>query len=188
MSNEPNGKGAKKMSYFKSIGILIFLVSVLYACNNDNNNKDELVTGTDQANQTTEANQANQNDNGQTEQTVTDDQNEGDEPVDTPYNFTHFDLDVEYENDISYEVEFANDQKGVTAEIDDEINKVETRGDDANNKLVKYFELLTFDANSEDNDVLSQVITAFNLDEDFKSFELEVEYKNGEVKTYKFNK
>lgn len=171
------------MKLLKSMLTIPLLLGVLYACNDGD--QDEIITdtGKDTVNDTAN-NNADQN-NG-TDQNATDDQNEGEEHVDTPYNFTHFDLDVEYDNDVSYDVEYANDQKGMSAEFEDERNNIHSEGDDAYNKIVKYLELLTFNANTEDEEVLSQVITAFELDENYTSFELEVKFNNGEVKRYNF--
>lgn len=66
----------------------------------------------------------------------------------------------------------------MSAELDNS-NHGHSKGDDDYNKLVKYLELLTVDATSDPEDVLSQVITAFNL---------EVRYTDGEVKGDSFTK
>ena len=164
------------MNAIKSFLMIPLLVGVLYGCNDDNDiDQDEVVTGNNETTQT--ENTANDT----TEQTTTDTGN-------TEYNFTHFDLDVDYPNDISYDVEYTVNQDVVTAEVDDEINKVELKGDAAYDQLAPQLAKLTFDENSSDEDVLNEVLTAFNLAKDYQDIELEVKFNNGDVKRYKFKK
>lgn len=190
------------MKYFKAILSVPLALGLLYGCNanegdqvtvdNAENNAQTDGTEDNTGIDTQTEGQTQQDENGQdsnaTDQNVTDDQHEGEAHVDTPYNFTHFDLDVDYDGDKSYEVDFENNQKGMSAELDDDINNVHATGDDASNKLVKYMESLTFNADSDPQDVLSQVITAFDLDENYREFDLEVRFTNGEVKEYNFTK
>ncbi|RUL51740.1 YusW family protein [Lysinibacillus antri] len=159
------------MKYAKIL-IVPFLVGALYGCNDNDVDQDELVTETNPA---TETNQ-------------TDTTNDDQENAETSYNFTHFDLDVDYANDVSYDVEYTMNQNGTTAEIDDDANKVELKGDEANNQLAGYFESLTFNETSSDEDVVNQVITAFKLDENYQNLKLEVKFNNGDVKRYEFKK
>lgn len=106
----------------------------------------------------------------------------------TKYPFTHFSLDAEYENDISYEVEYEHEKDRVTAEIEDEVNQVFLKGDDAYTQLSKQLELLTINENSTDDEVLEQVIDVFKLNENYKHIEVEVRFNDGKEKEYNFRK
>lgn len=106
----------------------------------------------------------------------------------TEYPFTHFSLDAEYENDISYEVEYENEKGRVTAEIEDEVNQVFLKGDEAYTQLSKQLESLTINENSTDDEVLEQVIDIFKLDENYKHIEVEVRFNDGKEKEYNFGK
>ncbi len=99
--------------------------------------------------------------------------------------YRNFELDVEYANDISFEVDYDNTESGMTAVIEDEVNNLFLSGDEAKNSLIKNFELLTFDENTEESEIVTQILTAFNLNEDFTQMELEVRYNSGTVKEYK---
>ena len=161
----------------KSLLTVPLLLGVLAGCGDNEVDKDEVVTNPTPTEETAteNANQANEQ-NGEQQQEV------------TSYNFEHFDLDVEYENDVSYNVEYNNNQNEITAEFEDDANKVDVSGDEAYNQIAPFLEQLTFDETTEDQEVLNQVKTAFGLDEGYNEFELEVKFINGEKKEYKFNK
>lgn len=106
----------------------------------------------------------------------------------TDYPFTHFSLDAKYENDISYEVEYENERDMVTAEIEDEVNQVFLKGDEAYSQLSKQLEQLTISENTTDDEVLNQVIDVFKLDENYKHIEVEVRFNDGKEKEYNFRK
>jgi len=163
------------------------LLGVLAGCGDDDVDQDELVTNPTTTNETT-TNDANQTTNDTTTDNVesTTNQNEGQQAG--TYNFTHFDLDVEYANDVSYNAEYKNTPNGITAEFEDEANRVDTSGDDAYNEIAPYLEQLTFDENTEDEEVRNQVMTVFGLDENYTEFELEVKFENGNNKKYRFTK
>ncbi|SOB98650.1 YusW-like protein [Ureibacillus xyleni] len=166
------------MHSIKSFLIVPLLLGVLFGCNDDNDvDQDEVVTDTNKTGQT-------ENTQNVTAGQTTNDQN----TENTQYNFTHFDLDVDYANDFSYDVEYNNNQDVATAEIDDEINKVELKGDDANNQLAPQLKKLTFDENSTDEEVVNEVLSAFELEDNYQNIELEVKFNNGDVKRYNFKK
>lgn len=153
------------------------LLGILGGCGDDDGDQDELVTNPTTSNET--ATDALIPTNGQIG---------GQQQGDSSYNFTHFDLDVEYANDVSYNVEYTSNQNQITAELEDEINHVNAFGDDAYNQFAPYLKQLTFDEKTEDQEVLNQVMTAFGLEENFTEFELEVKFQNGKAKEYKFRK
>jgi hypothetical protein len=101
----------------------------------------------------------------------------------TGHNFTRFDLEVEYDNDVKYEAEYEAEGNG-EAEIEDDLNEVSLKGDDAYNELAPLMEQLQFDSNTEDQEVMTQVLEVFELQNDYKEIELEVTFTDGTKKKY----
>ncbi|HWL11978.1 MAG TPA: YusW family protein, partial [Ureibacillus sp.] len=60
--------------------------------------------------------------------------------------------------------------------------------DEAYTQLLPILESLTFDETFEDQDVIDQVLKAFELEDNYNEFELEVKFLNGEAKNYKVQK
>ena len=58
---------------------------------------------------------------------------------DAPFNFTHFDLDIEYADNKSYDVSYENEANGAEAKIEDEVNNSVVQGNDATNTLLPIF-------------------------------------------------
>jgi len=112
--------------------------------------------------------------------------NNGEQEINALTQYPNFDLEVQYKNNISFDVEYTNDKNGDTAKIDDELNNVHLTGEDAKNALLKNFELLNFDENSDESEIVIQILTAFNLTDDFTEIELQIKYQSGTVREYKF--
>ena len=180
------------MKLFRGILTLPLLLGLLYACNNDNTKVDKAadVTGNNSTVDETTNNNNTTNNTGTTQPSQNDNENErtGIKVADVNYAFTDFDLDVEYANNNSYDVEYENDGNNIYAELDDEIKGVEYKGDQAYDNFVNALKQLTFDVTTSDEDVRKEVIKAFALDENYQSFELEVKFQNGEEKHYHDNK
>lgn len=101
----------------------------------------------------------------------------------SPYDFTSFDLDVEYGND-SYEAEYVNEARGMEAVIEDDLKQEMLESDEAYGKLETYFTQLTFDQTTDTEDVIAQVLNIFNLPDDYTNFDLEIVYSDGTTKEY----
>ncbi|MBD8036250.1 hypothetical protein H9635_05800 [Solibacillus sp. A46] len=170
------------MKLFKLLLTMPLLLGLLYACNNDDTKTNKDVTGNNSTVDET-ANNKNTTNNSENENERT-----GIKVADVNYAFTEFDLDVEYANRNSYDVEYENDGNNIYAELDDEIKGIEYKGDQAYENFVDALKQLTFDETTSDDDVRKEVLKAFALDENYKSFELEVKFKNGEIKHYHHNK
>lgn len=177
-------KGECLMKLFKGILVMPLLLGALYGCNNNDTKTENDVTGNNSTvdettkNNNTANNTVNDNEDERTKIKV----------EDVNYTFTEFDLDVEYANDKSYNIEYKNDGNYIYAEHEDEVKGVEYKGDQAYDNFVKALEQLTFDETTSDDDVRNEVMKAFALDENYKTFELEVKFKNGEVKHYHHTK
>ncbi|WP_404441958.1 YusW family protein [Sutcliffiella horikoshii] len=103
------------------------------------------------------------------------------------HEFTKFDLEVEYENRVKYEAEYKAEGNG-EAEIEDDINEVSLKGDEAYTELSPRLEQLKFDSNADQQEVMTQVLEVFGLKDDYKEFELEVMFEDGTVKKYEEKK
>ena len=173
------------MKLFRGILTLPLLLGLLYGCNKDDTKVDEdkNVTGNNTA-----VDETNNNNNNNNNGTGHKDELTGVKVSDVNYAFTEFDLDIEYANHNSYDVEYENDGNNIYAELEDGPNSVTYKGDKAYDKLVDALKQLTFDEKTSDEDVRKEVLKAFALDENYESFELEVKFKNGEEKHYHHNK
>ncbi|WP_053073689.1 YusW family protein [Bacillus sp. LL01] len=101
----------------------------------------------------------------------------------TGHSFTKFDLEVEYDKDVKYEAEYEAEGNG-EAEIEDDLNEVSLKGDEAYTELSPLMEQLNIDSNSDDQEVITQVMEVFGLQDDYKEFELEVTFEDGTKKKY----
>jgi len=175
-SGNHNIKGVLDDMNLKWFLTIPLLIGVLVGCGDDDVDQDEVVTNPAPTTETA------------TEDATNTEGQDNAQQNNSSLNFTHFDLDVEYANDLSYNVEYTNNQNQITAELEDEINNVKASGNEAYNKFSSNLESLTFDENTEDQEVLNEVLSAFNLDENYTEFELDVKFENGEVKKYEIRK
>lgn len=118
-----------------------------------------------------------ENNNGSTTNSTT--------PKDAPFSFTKFSLDVDYEGNKSFDVDYDNEPKEVEASYEDERNNENIHGNDAYTKLEPIFKAFTFDIDTPDDEVLAEVKEAFNVGEDYRDFELEVRFADGTTKEYR---
>ncbi|RJR09541.1 hypothetical protein C4588_04850 [Candidatus Parcubacteria bacterium] len=108
----------------------------------------------------------------------------GDPESQTGHTFTKFDLDVEYKDNKKYEADFEAEGNG-EAEIEDTINDHTLKGDEAYKEISPMLEQLKIDANSDEQEVVTQVLEVFGLEKDYTEFELEVTFNDGTSKEYK---
>lgn len=108
--------------------------------------------------------------------------------TDATFRFTHFDLDVDYRENEEFDVDYENKPNELEAEISDDRNNRHLQGNEAYAELKPIFEKLTFDANTEDEQVISEVVNAFQLGDDFVELELQVTFDDGTTKNYRKTK
>lgn len=168
------------MKIFRGILTLPLLLGLLYACNNENTKVDKDVTSNNST--------VDETTNNTTNNTENEHERTGIKAADVNYAFTEFDLDVEYADHNSYDVEYENDGNNIYAELDDELKGVKYKGDQAYDNFADALKQLTFDKTTSDEDVRKEVLKAFALDENYQSFELEVKFQSGEEKHYHDNK
>lgn len=140
---------------------------LLGACNND---KEEKVTTTEPVNTNT-----------QTEANVNNVASE------SPFNFTSFSLDVDYGINDSYEIDYEQEHDGVEASIEDRNNN-KIIGNDAYAKLEPIFKSFKFTSASTDQDIVAEVLKAFDLDENYTEIEVDIHFSDGVKKEFKNKK
>lgn len=86
----------------------------------------------------------------------------------SPFDFTHFDLDVDYSETEEFSVDYESEQNGVEAVTE----------------LKQIFEQFTFDSSTQEDEVISEVVNAFGIDEDYREFDLEIRFNDGITKNY----
>ena len=157
--------------------ILCMCVLTIFAagCNNNDDAQNN-----NQAND----NQTTENDN--MNNTATDNNNMA--TNESPYSFREFDLEVKYDNNKEYEASYENDNEGVEASIEDDLKNEKVKGNDAVDRLDPIFKKLDIDANTSEADVLSKVVSAFGLDENYQVIDLDITFNDGTEKEYRNNK
>ena len=98
--------------------------------------------------------------------------------------FSSFDLDVEYDEFKSFEIEYENEASGMEAKIKDELNNRKISGDEAFQELQSRFEQFKFDASTPEQDVINEVLKSFELSDNYNEFELDVQFADGTEKEY----
>lgn len=104
--------------------------------------------------------------------------------------YQDFDLDVEYLVDEKnkkykeYNAEYETDNNKTEASITDELKDTHLHGDEAMDELMPKLEKLTFDKDTSEEEVFSEVTKVFNLDEDYDKLEIDVKFTDGTEREY----
>jgi hypothetical protein len=113
-------------------------------------------------------------------------QQTGDTPTDqVTFNFIEFSLDVDYSATESYEVEYEDKKTGIEAKLQDDRKNEKLQGDEAYTKLEPLFKQLNFDSTTPNDEVIDQVIKVFNIEDNYQSVEVDVEFVDGNEKEFK---
>lgn len=161
----------------KTIGILLSSsLLLLGACGNNDNDNDKV----DNPPQNAPVENGNETDTTNNQDTKNDEQKT--QTASIP--FTSFDLDVDYGNFKSFEVEYENETDGMEAKIEDEVNNRTIKGDEAFQEMQSRFENFKFTKDSSTDEVIAEVMKSFDLKEDYKQFDLEIKYADGTQKEY----
>ncbi|KOS67161.1 hypothetical protein AEA09_15035 [Lysinibacillus contaminans] len=122
--------------------------------------------------------------NAPVEETNTEKQKNENAAKSTLFNFTEFSLDVDYSATESYDVDYDNERTGMEAELEDDRKNEKLYGDEAFTKLEPLFKQLTFDSTTSNDEVIDQVISVFNIADDYQSIEVEVKFEDGTEKEF----
>ena len=176
------------------LSILVFSTLVFVsACGNGNDNTDGNNDANNDNTPTEQANDSGNNGNAATDQgnngTGQDNAQNGgatdnSNMATSNLPFTSFDLDVEYGQNQSFEVNYDNERDDREAKIEDDKNNQVLSGEEAFQELNNRFQNFKFDKSTADDDVINEVIKSFELDENYTKFELDITYADGTEKEY----
>lgn len=173
----------------------MFVIALtLVACGANNN--DDINTDQDSGTANNEDQQNNADDNTSADQDTDEDAtNQGDDNVGRDMqakmdelDYTDFELEVDYGKNKEYEAKIEQDNGKTTADLEDEINGEDLIGEEAFNKIHPNVKKLTIDQGTDKQDALKQVLDAFDLDTNYKKFEMEITFKDGTKIEYEDHK
>lgn len=98
---------------------------------------------------------------------------------DAPFNFAKFSLDIDYDATTSVEVDYSNESSGVEASYKNDKTNETLTGNTAYHYLEPIFEGFSFNAASSQDEVIDEVIRAFNLDTNFNELDMDITFDNG---------
>lgn len=183
------------MKKIRFMMIAVLSIIVLAACtsadddsqgetNNDQNEETELQDDsmTDDTGDEQTDNQPNEDDTtttGDIEQN--DDKNEKMKEID----IAEFELEVEYADHQEYEAEIEKRSNGdYEAELEDDLTDKHLKGDEAFDHLYTLLENVNVNPDSSKEDTIESFLKAFDLDENYEEFEVEITFQDGTVLEY----
>lgn len=175
------------MRIIKNLMIIVLFLTVLSACGITGTNDDSIKqvdeeNKDDGLNTTLEERNVDQNSDksDQAHETTTEEEQQSymEEKLAESY-FTEVEIEVEYGNGVEFEVKIERDDTLIKAKIDDEINNQKITGIDAFNFIYDRIDVLEITSSSHIDDVAEQIISSFELPEDYEEIEVEVKFHNG---------
>lgn len=171
------------MKHFLSVITILVLSVTVVACgqsnNSDNPNQNDGVT-----------NNQDQNDNSiDGDDTITNN-NSSDEiqkKMDE-LDYIDFELEVRYANDKEYEVKIEQDDDGIEAKLEDELNGIKITGEEAFNEIYPIVQKLAINQDTSKEDAIQQTLDAFGLDADYTKFDLELKFQDHTKIEFQANK
>lgn len=96
-------------------------------------------------------------------------------------NFTEIELEIDYGKDQEYAAEIERHSDGdIEAELEDEINGRDIDDDlEAFNVIYPLVKKLDIDQQTDKQDVIDQVLEAFDLEASYEEFEVEIKFEDG---------
>lgn len=174
------------MKRLNILAIFILLLGIFSACaSNANNDTDSDDTATEEI--TEEMNNDNgvlDDDDDNVDSTNVPNVNEDDEYIESQMknlNFTEIEIDISYGEDRDFELSIDRDDDTgrYEIEIEDDINNTLFKGREALDQIFPRLETLEITKDSEDMDVIEQVLNAFDLPDDYHEFDIEVIFDDG---------
>lgn len=181
------GTHMKKIMLFISI-IAIALFITACGDNNDNDNgnnnnaSDNVTDNQNNAGDTDADNNGNTNGNNQNANQDDSDNNSTDDmqaKMDE-LDYDEIEIEVDYGKDKEYEIEIEQDEgQPIEAKIEDEVNDVFLKGEEAFNELYPMVKELSIDKDTDKETAIQDVLDTFDLDDDYDEFELEITLNDG---------
>lgn len=164
----------KRLAIFSFAILLAFFMT---ACSNDSN-------GNDNPNASQPNLEENQNsevtDNENTSSNnATSDKEEMKSKMDE-LEFSEIDVEVSYGKNQEYEAAIEQDKnRPIEAEVEDELNDVYLQGKEAFDDIYSKAKTLNLSSAASDEEVIDQVLKAFDLKSDYEKFEVEIKFNDG---------
>src|SRR5699024_9737740 len=167
------------------IGSLILAV-FLTACggsddtNNMNNTTENTTSNTEQTNEEENENQT-KNSEDESELSSNDETGTEEEMQEkmSELEYKENEVEVEYGDNSEYEIKIEqNDNDTIEAQIEDDINDEYLKGTDAFDTLYPMVKELSINQDTSKEDAIEDILTTFNLDEDYNEFELEITFND----------
>ncbi|QTD40916.1 YusW family protein [Sporosarcina sp. Te-1] len=170
------------MGKTRSIAGIVLTVALLLGACGGNTNKNGNQNGTTQTdNQTTNtetATDTNGNNTATENGTATSTGNDSaamKQKLDE-IDYAEFDLSVDYGKDQEYEIEIDQENGMVEAKVEDELNNQLLHGQEAFDDIYPKLQQLTITKDTKLEDAIQQVLTTFNLKDNYKEFDLEIKF------------
>ena len=156
-----------------------FLTLMMAGCGDDNNGNQSTNdnTANEQSDNTSDSNK-NTNTGTNTNTSTTNN--------DIPFN--EFTLEVKYPNNQEYEADYEYENNTVDASIEDDVKSSRVTGEDAAKQLGDKLKSLNIDAQTSENDVISKVISAFDVADNYQAIDVDITFSDGTEKEYRATK
>lgn len=100
--------------------------------------------------------------------------------------FTEFELEVKYDNDIEFEAEVERESDGFyKVKLEDEIDNINLKGREAFEHIYPNLKNITFTNEADKKEIFDNVLSAFDLAEDYSEIEVEIRFNDGSEHKYK---
>src|SRR5690625_2134789 len=160
--------------YLKLMGMLILAIAIV-GCNQTDDQEQEQNQDQEQAGKTNSDAEEEPVEEDSSDTTGLDEMMKQMETLD----YTEFELEMKYEDDIEYEAEIKQSNNSIDADLEDELNGVDIKGEEAFNELFPMIEQLTIEQNTEKEAAISEVLDIFDLEDNYRKFELEITFNDG---------
>ncbi|MBB4823343.1 putative FlaG/YvyC family protein [Sporosarcina luteola] len=168
-------------------GIVLTAALLLGGCggnNNKNGNQngttqtDNQTTNTESTNDNNGDNTANNTATGNGTATSTGNDSAAMKQKLDEIDYAEFDLSVDYGKDQEYEIEIDQENGTVEAKVEDELNNRFLHGQEAFDDIYPKLQQLTITKDTKLQDAIQQVLTTFDLADNYTQFDLEIKFQD----------
>ncbi|QFF98052.1 hypothetical protein PB01_04035 [Psychrobacillus glaciei] len=92
--------------------------------------------------------------------------------------YAEFELEVDYGKNKEYELEIEQDNGIVEAKLEDELNNVNLKGQEAFDEIYPRLKKLTISKDTSKEDAIQQALDVFDLEKDYVKFDMEITFQD----------
>lgn len=126
------------------------------------------------------------NDDDDLNVTSTDDQAYMEEKLGSSF-FKEIEVDIKFPNDIDYEFDITRDDGIIEAKVEDDISNRKIYGREAFDFIFERLKDVSIDKESSFDSIKEQLISAFDLSNDYSEFEVDITFQDGTKIEYENN-